>query len=122
MALITESKLLTDTALQNRVTMAIIHSGNSIIAEDPSTPNHDNRVALAKSAMQDPVGFTRSFYPYVIIQPGIVENGADSSLVDDMVILSAVAGLWDTVASLSAVSSFALPMMLPPPPPPPLPI
>lgn len=114
MALITESKLLTDSALQNRVTMAIIHSGNSVIAEAPSTPNHDNRVALAKSAMQDPVGFTRSFYPYVIIQPGIVENGADSSLVDDLVILSAVAGLWDTVASLTAST---IPFMLPPPSP-----
>lgn len=100
MALITESKLLTDVSLQNRVTMAVLHSANSVIAEDPSTPNHDNRIRLAKSSMSDPVGFSRSFYPFVIIQPGIVENGADSTLIDDAVILSAVAGLWDTVANL----------------------
>jgi hypothetical protein len=117
MALITESKLLSDVALQNRVTMAIIHSGYSVIAEDPATPNHANRVALAKSAMQDPTGFTRSFYPFVVVQPGIVENGADSSLIDDSVIMSAVASLWDTIATLNSpqIPSLTAPILTPPP-------
>lgn len=117
MALITESKLLVDVALQNRVTMAILHSANGVIAEDPSTPNHANRVALAKTAMSDSAAFSRSFYPYVIIQPGIAENGADSSLIDDAVIMSAVAGLWDTVANLLGpqMAGMLAPPLMPPP-------
>lgn len=116
MALITEAKLLTDIALQNRVTMSTLHSANSVIAEDPGVPNHDNRVALAKAVMLDPNGFTRSFYNFVIIQPGIVENGADQTKIDDETIMYAVSLLWDTVASLM-VGTTPMGMMVPPPPP-----
>lgn len=118
MALITESKLLTDVALQNRVTMSIIHCAYGVVAEPPETPNHANRLALAKNAMTDPAAFTRSFYPYVCVQPGIVENGADSSLIPDDTIIYAVLGLWDTIANITVPQTgplMGLPVLSPPP-------
>lgn len=126
MALITESKLLTDVALQNRVTMAIIHCAYGVVAEPPDVPNHANRLALAKNAMMDPTGFTRSFYPYTVVQPGIVENGADSSLIPDDTITYAVLGLWDTIANITVPQPtpgmMAIPILSPPPIPMPPPL
>jgi hypothetical protein len=94
--LITQAKLLNDQALQSRITMGILHISNDVLNEDPSTPNHDARVSLAKRAMQDPSGYGHAMYNQLIVMSGINENGADSSQIADQTILDSVSAVWDT--------------------------
>src|SRR5215469_6589560 len=97
--LVTQSKLLADTALLQRVTMAVLQTASVILNENPAQPNHDNRLALANAAIRDPNAYSRSMYSMVIVQSGINEFGADSSQIEDTSIMTAVANLWDTIAN-----------------------
>lgn len=99
MALSTEAKLLTDLSLQSRVTMAILHTSSNVINESPETPDHEARIALAKAALSNPQQYQVQMYNYIIIQPGIVEHGADSTVIDDQVILDAVSSVWNVFAT-----------------------
>lgn len=99
MALSTEAKLLTDLNLQSRVVMAILHTSSNVINEAPDTPDHEARLALAKAALSNPTLYQAQMYNYIIIQPGIVEHGADSTVIEDQVILDAVSSVWNTFAT-----------------------
>jgi hypothetical protein len=120
-ALLTQSKLLNDLSLQQRVAMAVLRISNDVINEDPNAPNHANRYALAQAAMRDPASWGRSMYNYIVVQPGINEHGADSSQIADQTILDAVSAMWDSWAA-QMTSPAPMMMMPPPPPPPPLPL
>lgn len=120
--LITQSKLLTDQPLQSRTTMAILHISTDVMNEPTDTPNHDNRVALANAAMKDPVTYMRTMYNYLIVQPLIVDNGADSSQIPDQDIINTVSAMWNLFADQMAAPAppIAGPAMMPLPLPPPI--
>jgi len=98
--------------------MAILKISNDVINEDPNTPNHSNRIALAQAAMRDPSGYMRAMYSYIIMQPGINDFGADSSQIDDQTIINAVSAMWDLFAGSPNPTPAA--MMVPPVPRPPM--
>jgi hypothetical protein len=119
--LITQAKLLNDQSLQSRTTMAILHISTDVMNEDPATPQHDQRLALANAAMRDPNTYMRSMYNYLIVQPLIVDEGADSTQIPDQAILDTVSAMWNTFAAQMVQPMPLMPMMMPPPPPLPLP-
>jgi hypothetical protein len=101
-ALLTQSKLLTDSGFQHRVAMAILHTASMVLSEDPATPDHANRVALAKNTMRDPGAYSRAMYNYVIVQPDIYPNAADPSLISDDDVQNTVNSMWNTWAGQMA--------------------
>ena len=103
--LLTQSKLLSDTLLQSRVTMAILRVANDVINEDPKRPNHASRLALAQACLRDPAGYERAMYSYIIMQRGINEYGADSSQIMDQTIIDTVRAMWDRPFISIAASS-----------------
>jgi len=112
--LITQAKLLSDQALQSRTTVAILHIATDVMNEATDTPNHDHRVTLANAAMKDPFTYMRAMYNYLIVQPLIVDNGADSSQIPDPDIINTVSAMWDTFANQMAGSPpMPMPMMPP---------
>ena len=99
MPLSQEAQLLNDSALQQRVVMAVLHIASDVINEDAATPEHESRANLAAACMRDPQTYARQMYFYIVIQPGIVEHGGNSSEILDQTILDTVSGLWNTFAT-----------------------
>lgn len=67
MATYEELKTLeSNSALQNKVEIAIWVAANAIAAEDDQTANHANRLKWAKSALRDPGGSKDDFLRYLL--------------------------------------------------------
>ncbi|WP_370419020.1 hypothetical protein AB8O64_11235 [Streptomyces sp. QH1-20] len=105
-ALLTQHALATNPSFQARVRMAFSHVAKEICAEDPTTPGHDLRYALARIAL-NPSDLTASGYAPVIATDtevaaaaqSVPEGGASDAAqeaVGDELILAAVRKVWNS--------------------------
>lgn len=72
--------LARETALRDKVVVALSVAAETIYAEDPATDNHANRVIWAREAIQKPFGMLDVFLPLVL---------ADNKALDAVSILNA---------------------------------
>jgi len=87
----TEQKDLAENhSFRRRLQMAVIKAALDIQAEDPATPNHAERSALAYRALHDPMGLARKMAYGAAVLPG--ESAKDAELQ------AAVAGIFNAYA------------------------
>jgi hypothetical protein len=86
----------TSGALKRMLTVVLLNVAHAILAEDPATFNHDNRVWLAKQIIRDPAPITDIFTWPVIGNPQLVAHG--NTLAD---VTIAVTTLFNTFAKQS---------------------
>lgn len=86
-------EILTDTVLQNKIRAAMCKTAVAIKFEDPATPNHAERLAVAKRWLNDVNGNADDVQRYVIASYSS-SNPSDSSAtvlaMDDATIQSHV--------------------------------
>jgi hypothetical protein len=98
----------TDTLLRQRTQISIESSAHYIIGEDPSTPNHANRIIWANAVFGDPEAMTKAMMGAAVQNPLIYENGNE---VTDAQIDQVIAPLIDFFAD--AVASGAIKLSAP---------
>jgi hypothetical protein len=95
----------TDSLLRQRTQISIESSAHYIIGEDPSTPNHANRITWANAVFSDPEAITRAMMGAVVQDPIIYENGNEAT---DAQIDQVIAPLIDFFANAIAAGAIKL--------------
>lgn len=99
----TGAALVGNTAFRNRVAMAFYFVADEVIAEDPATVGHENRERFARSVVFQPYEAFLQYAAMVTVDEGIRSGGpyTDPAVSPtDGVILTAVRGLWNTLANV----------------------
>jgi len=81
----------TNPQLQGRVQMAAAKTAQNVGSEDPSTPNHAARTALASRVAQTPTAYTGAF-TNLLCAEGITQASTDAD------ISNMVSAVWNTMA------------------------
>lgn len=81
----------------NRLAVAVAYAAQDVLAENPATPNHAQRVSWAGKALGDPLSMARKMVYSVLSVPAI---DVAWPAVSDTQIKTAVLGLVDTFAAI----------------------
>jgi|SRR5262245_44663157 len=100
--------LATDTNFQRRLASLLLQEGAVVAAEDPATPNHDKRRALADRIIASPLAMAAQLAPTVANGTNLVaadtqydfEGGFTITTAADDAIRSQIATLWNLMAGV----------------------
>lgn len=74
--------VLNEPALRDKIRSAVVKTAVAIKNESDATPNHAERVAWAKAALQDPNGMAERVTRYVVAANAALELAAITGLSD----------------------------------------
>lgn len=103
-----QMQLAADPNFLKRLASLLLSEAGVIAAEDPATPNHDKRRALAQSVLMTPDQMTRNLSPAICNATNLVaanttwdfEAGICETDASDAAIRSQIATLWNVLAGV----------------------
>lgn len=92
--------LIANTTFRGRVRYAMIQETNGVLPEDPATPNHDNRIALAKAVLAAPDSCVDRAMPVLLTNTDISNSAPDGASLPDETLSAVIAAAWNAIANL----------------------
>jgi hypothetical protein len=79
-------ELYSDSALRNRVEIALVLVAETIRTEDPERPNHAQRLAWARAVFSDPQRWLMPMFRLLLAAQDIAQAGPISNASDELIV------------------------------------
>lgn len=97
--------LMNDFTFRQYCQAASVYTATTVVSENTSTPNHTNRLKLAKKVLDNPEYLTGRLVSVMATMPDIAQLGitiGDDGAISEAAILAGAANCWDALSILDA--------------------
>lgn len=78
------------------------YCARQVLLESSAIPNHESRLALATSVMNDPLAYRTRFTVYLATDPEVAVKGSTAALVGEQMVLDKVNVIWTTISLIGS--------------------
>ncbi len=98
---IDRNALMTNAEFRGRVRYGMINETNGVLAEDPATDKHAQRVALANGVLAAPDSYVERAMPILLTDGNVAGSAPDGASLSDETLQGTIGAAWNKIAELA---------------------